>query len=207
MTPTERTCRERTIVAALRRIMRAVDLHSRRLVEEHGLTGPQLATLAELQPGPLSPAEIAARVHLSRATVTGILERLRKRGLVTRTPSDVDRRRVSIALTELGDRVLARAPSLLQERFRHALARLQDWEQHQILATLERIASMMDATGLDAAPHLVARAEDLAATPPTEINVSEPAQRSPRSATPRPFRTSDHERPPQRGARDGIDRG
>ena len=36
---------ENQIVAAIRRIMRAVDLHSRRLAEEHGLTGPQLATL------------------------------------------------------------------------------------------------------------------------------------------------------------------
>ncbi|MCA8977752.1 MAG: hypothetical protein KDC98_23710, partial [Planctomycetes bacterium] len=35
---------EDLIVAAVRRLMRAIDLHSRRLVADFGLTGPQLAT-------------------------------------------------------------------------------------------------------------------------------------------------------------------
>jgi len=47
--------------------------------------------------------------------------------------------------------VLDEAPSLLQEQFRDELARLEDWERHWMLAALERIASMMDAEGIDAA--------------------------------------------------------
>lgn len=187
--PHRRDRREQDIVAALRRIIRAVDLHSRRLVEEHGLTAPQLATLSAIAAAaPVSPAEIADRVHLSRPTVTGILERLRKRGLVDRTPSTVDRRRVSISLTELGRSVLSRAPSLLQERFRHALAGIEDWEQLSILATLERIASMMDATGLDASPHLVTRPEEFDGSgPPAETDAPTRAPtRAPSHATPRP---------------------
>jgi hypothetical protein len=54
-------------------------------------------------------------------------------------------------VTEEGLRVLDEAPSLLQDRFRAELARLEDWERHGMLSALERIASMMDAEGIDAA--------------------------------------------------------
>lgn len=148
-------------MAALRRIMRAVDLHSRQLFEEHGLTGPQLATLRAIaEAGRLSPAAIAERVHLSRPTVTGIASRLFERGLVGRTSSPEDRRSVELSLTDRGRSVLERAPSLLQERFRRRLGTLQEWEHLQLLSTLQRIASMMDATERDPAPPGAAPASD-----------------------------------------------
>ena len=147
---------ENQIVAAIRRIMRAVDLHSRRLAEEHGLTGPQLATLqAAASLGESSTGVLARAVHLSGPTVTGILDRLTKRGLVDRTRNGQDRRSVTIRLTSDGEEVLAAAPSLLQDRFRQELVSLEEWEQTTILATLQRIAAMMDAESLDASPLLV----------------------------------------------------
>ncbi len=147
---------ENQIVAAIRRIMRAVDLHSRRLAEEHGLTGPQLATLqAAANLGESSTGTLARAVHLSGPTVTGILDRLTKRGLVDRTRNGQDRRSVTVRLTSDGESVLAAAPSLLQDRFRQELTRLEEWEQTTILATLQRMAAMMDAESLDASPLLV----------------------------------------------------
>ncbi len=147
---------ENQIVAAIRRIMRAVDLHSRRLAEEHGLTGPQLATLqAAANLGESSTGVLARAVHLSGPTVTGILDRLTKRGLVNRTRNGQDRRSVTVRLTPTGEEVLASAPSLLQDRFRHELVSLEEWEQTAILATLQHIAAMMDAESLDASPLLV----------------------------------------------------
>ncbi len=144
------------IVAAIRRIMRAVDLHSRRLAEEHGLTGPQLATLqAAASLGESSTGILARAVHLSGPTVTGILDRLAKRGLVDRARDGQDRRSVTVTLTHSGQEVLAVAPSLLQDRFRRELVRLEEWEQTMILAMLQRIAAMMDAESLDASPVLV----------------------------------------------------
>ncbi|MCK4661187.1 MAG: winged helix-turn-helix transcriptional regulator [Phycisphaerae bacterium] len=147
---------ENQIVAAIRRIMRAIDLHSRRLAEEHGLTGPQLATLqAAAYLGEASTGALARAVHLSGPTVTGILDRMAKRGLVERTRNGQDRRSVTVTLTRSGREVLAVAPSLLQDRFRHELAKVEDWEQTMILAMLQRIAAMMDAESLDASPVLV----------------------------------------------------
>lgn len=143
---------EDQIVASIRRIIRAIDLQSRRLLDQHKLTGPQLATLREAEKlGEISISTLARAVHLSQPTVSGILNRLERRGLVVRKRSAGDRRSVVIGVTGEGLRVLDEAPSLLQDRFRAELARLEDWERHWMLSALERIASMMDAEGIDAA--------------------------------------------------------
>lgn len=146
---------EDLIVASIRRILRAVDLHSRHLMEEHGITAPQLATLAEasrLDGGTISA--LARAVHLSQPTVSGVLARLEARGLVLRKRSDRDRRSVSVWVTEKGEELLRASPSLLQDQFRAELTVLEDWERHWLLSALERIAAMMDAEAIKAAPVL-----------------------------------------------------
>lgn len=96
-----------------------------------------------------------ADVSLSHATVTDILDRLEKRGLVQRNRSRCDKRRVIVEITDLGLELLQRAPPLLQERFVAEFTKLQDWEQAQILSTLQRVAALMEAEGIDASPILV----------------------------------------------------
>lgn len=147
---------EDEIVASIRRIMRAVDLHSRRLLEEHGLTGPQLATLHETaRLGPVAPGALARALHLSQATVSGILDRLEKRGMIERSRNDRDRRSFIVTVTAAGESALQATPSLLQDRFRSELTRLDEWERTMILAMLQRIATMMDAETISASPVLV----------------------------------------------------
>jgi len=143
------------ILIALRKIIRAIDLHSKRLSQDHGVTGPQLVLLKELETGGELPAgELAKRVCLSQATVTNVLTRLEKRGLVSRARSTEDRRRVLVNLTDAGGGVLRAAPPLLQERFVRQLAELEDWEKTSLLASLQRVASMMAVSEMDAAPML-----------------------------------------------------
>ena len=143
------------VLVALRRIIRAVDLHSRRLIQKTGLSGPQLVLMQILcHAGTESASELAQRANLSQATVTTILDRLEERGLVERKRSTDDKRRVRVALTEKGKSELEHAPKLLQDNFVHAFAELPDWEQHLIIASLQRVAQMMDASELDASPYL-----------------------------------------------------
>lgn len=143
------------IVASIRRIVRAIDVHSRRLVEEHGLTIPQLYTLQETaRLGGAATGTLARAVHLSQPTVSGILDRLERQGLIRRERSAHDRRTVVVRITPEGEQALRSAPSLLQTRFRERLARLEAWERHWMLAALQRIAAMMDAGEIDAAPVL-----------------------------------------------------
>jgi len=150
------------ILAALRRIIRAIDLYSRQLMDEHGLTGPQFATLQEVvRVGSPLPSELARALQVSQPTMTGILDRLEKRGFVRRVRHGDDRRSVQIHITDVGRQMLVDAPPLLQDRFCSELTRLQDWEQNMLLANLQRIAAMMQADELDAAPHLVSGADEL----------------------------------------------
>ena len=143
------------VVVALRRIIRAIDLRSRHLVTRYGLTGPQLVVLRELESHDgISVGQLTRSIHLSQATVTGILDRLAKRELVRRRRSDRDRRRVHVWLTEAGKQLLVDAPSLLQEEFTEQFGKLEDWEQSQILSALQRVVSMMEAKHIDATPIL-----------------------------------------------------
>lgn len=139
------------VVVALRQIIRAIDLRSRHLVTKYGLTGPQLSLLKELsKQQDCSVSQLTRAIHLSQATVTGILDRLEKRGLIARHRSEQDKRCVQVVMTDLGEKILADAPPLLQEEFTRQFSKLEDWEQAQILSSLQRIGSMMEAKHLDA---------------------------------------------------------
>ncbi len=144
------------VLTAIRRITRAIDLHSHRLVRHHGLTGPQSLLLQRLEPrGEASIGELAGLLSLSQPTVSGIVDRLEKRGLVRRERSRFDRRRVMVQITGAGRASAAESPPLLQERFLRAFDRLEQWEQSLILSSLQRVVAMMEAERLDASPYLV----------------------------------------------------
>lgn len=149
------------VLVALRRIIRAIDLRSRSLVTRYGLTGPQLTVLKQLASREgISIGELTRGVHLSQATVTGILDRLAKRDLVRRERSTEDRRRVQVWLTEAGRTLLADAPPLLQEEFTEQFENLEDWEQTQILSAIQRVVAMMEARHIEAAPILTTGSAD-----------------------------------------------
>lgn len=143
------------VMASLRRIIRAIDLHSRALVQRFGLTGPQLVVLKELlDSSPQTVSRLAAAVSLSQATVTGILDRLERKQMVTRARDSRDKRRVMVSPTATAEEALVGAPPLLQEHFTRAFEQLPDWEQTQILSSLQKIVALMEADDVEAGPIL-----------------------------------------------------
>lgn len=98
--------------------------------------------------------QLADEVSLSQATVTNILDRLEKRGLVRRERSTIDKRRVHVHLTDSGIETLKGAPTALQEHFARQFNDLEEWEKTMIVASLQRVAFMMDAEHIDASPVL-----------------------------------------------------
>lgn len=149
------------VLVALRRIIRAVDLQSRTLKRRCGLTGPQALVLRALcgHDG-ISVSDLARRARLSQATVTDILGRLEREGLVARRRSAQDRRRLMIFITALGRKRLDDAMPLLQEAFVQRFEQLESWEQTQLTASLQRVAEMMDAEALEPVPMLAAEQLD-----------------------------------------------
>ncbi len=144
---------EESILLSVRRIMRAIDMHSSYLARQYGLTSPQLICLKKLSgEKQLTPGGLAKEVHLSHATVTGIINRLEKKGLVQRERSTADGRSYLIRLTESGFSMIKSSPSMLQDQFMHELSKLADWEKTMILSSLQRVTSILNVESIDAAP-------------------------------------------------------
>lgn len=143
------------VLVALRRVIRATDLHSKHLAKTTGLTSPQILLLQTIRDrGEVAIGELANEISLSQATVTTILDRLEKRELVYRVRSKEDKRKVHAYLTDQATEILKEAPIPLQEHFTRQFDDLQEWEQTMIISALQRVAQMMDAQHLDASPVL-----------------------------------------------------
>jgi DNA-binding MarR family transcriptional regulator len=144
------------IIVALRRISQAVETYSRFLLQEYGLTAPQIAALRAIERhGALAPGQLADQLHVSAQTVAGIVSRLEQRELIARERDERDRRAFRLTIRPEGGRLAATAPSLLSDHFRRELGKLQDWERTQLLASLQRIASLMNAAEVPVEPFLV----------------------------------------------------
>jgi DNA-binding MarR family transcriptional regulator len=144
------------VLVSLRRIIRATDLQSKRMVKSCGLTIPQVMVLRAIDTlGDVTVKRISDDISLSQATVTTILNRLEDRKLVARVRAQTDKRIVNARLTDEGRSVLNASPPLLHEKFIERFEALQDWEKSQILSAMQHVATMMDAESLDAAPLLV----------------------------------------------------
>ena len=101
-----------------------------------------------------SPSNIAKEVQLSQATVTNLVDRMERNGLILRKKSNEDKRVVEVHLTETGKKMIDLAPEPLQAGFLREYRKLERWEQHQLIGSMQRIAVLMDAEDIDASPIL-----------------------------------------------------
>ena len=134
------------LILSLRQVNRVIDLHSKQLYKQFGLTGPQLLVIkkiAELN-GPIAKM-VAQAVSLSPATVTTIIDRLEISKLVQRKRSDYDKRRVELFVTDEGASLLLQEPQALPTSFTRQYQKLESWEQNQLISTVQRIVLMMEA--------------------------------------------------------------
>jgi DNA-binding MarR family transcriptional regulator len=118
---------------------------SRRLTKEvaarYGLTGPQLTVVKMLEAlGDLSLSRLSEKIRAQNSTVTGIVDRMEREGLVTRARSAVDRRVVHIRLTAKGARLAREVPVEPMEIVRQVLLGLTDAEAQELLRILTKLA-------------------------------------------------------------------
>jgi len=112
------------------------------MAARYGLTGPQLTVVKMLESlGDMSLSELSERIHAQNSTVTGIVDRMQREGLVDRSRSTRDRRIVIIRLTDTG-RALARdVPLQPAEILRAALGSLSSSESRELLRILGKLAA------------------------------------------------------------------
>jgi DNA-binding MarR family transcriptional regulator len=127
----------RSIVQALRESSR----HSEQTV---GLTASQLFVLQKLvETDAASVNELARRTYTHQSSVSTVVVRLVRRGLVARDADPNDRRRVVLSLTSAGRKALTSAPHAPQRAFVAAIGRLSPNARRVIGRALGEIAQAM----------------------------------------------------------------
>jgi long-chain acyl-CoA synthetase len=109
------------------------------------LTTAQYRTLTQLGEGAEASSSLAAKLAVSRPTVTAVVEGLVERGLVDRRHSDEDRRRVSVNLTESGRQMLARADEVVSAKLADVLAAVSPRQAAQAVNGIVQWGSALDA--------------------------------------------------------------
>ena len=107
------------------------------------LTPPQFAVLTALaRSGPLDQVRLAGFVALDRTTVSVVVRKLERRGLVKRQISETDRRSKLIRVTGSGRHLLADVYPRVEQAQQRMLAPLSEAERRALIAILQKMAHL-----------------------------------------------------------------
>jgi DNA-binding MarR family transcriptional regulator len=129
---------------ALRPALLRLGRELRREARNAGVSTEQVATLVAIKYSPhVTAGELAAAERVSPAAMSKLVSRLERDGLVERTPSERDRRRVGLKLTAEGHRVLRRVRSRRTAWLATRLQELEPNEQAAIAAAVDPLARLL----------------------------------------------------------------
>jgi DNA-binding MarR family transcriptional regulator len=156
------------ILIKIRKIVRSIDIESKKIQKDYGVSIPQVLCLNFLHESPnyqSTQGEIRKFLNLNPSTVSGIINRLEKKGYLARLPKLGDKRVVNIALTSAGDKLLSTIPSLLHEQLAEKLQKLNNKELEMVESGLETLVKILDIEQVEASPMLALEIE-----PEDEVN-------------------------------------
>lgn len=137
--------RDLDLLRAVRRIMHAFEVQSRRLSADSSITLPQLLCLmAVVAEEGMTSRKIAQEISASASNLVGVLDRLESKHLVDRVRDPLDRRQVHIVPTAAGRRLIAHAPSPFGERFDSAFGELSETRQRRLVEAMRAMADLME---------------------------------------------------------------
>ena len=120
---------------------------SKRMEATLGITGPQRLVLRIVTAHPgLSAGELARIVHLHPRTITGILQRLTKKGLLRRERDRQDSRRIRLHSQATATEFVAASPGTVESALTRALARIP---MHRVRHAREVLAGIAEALADD----------------------------------------------------------
>jgi MarR family transcriptional regulator, lower aerobic nicotinate degradation pathway regulator len=138
----------RATMDALRCLIQELRVSARAVEQHHGISGAQLFVLQQLVAGEaLSVGALAERTFTHQSSVSVVVSRLAKRGLVSRRNGADDARRTDVRLTARGRALLGRAPEVAQARLIAGLQRLRPSER---CAVARGLAALVQQMGLRA---------------------------------------------------------
>lgn len=114
-------------------------------LEEINMTSSQYNTLQVLSVKPeWRMTDLSARLHVSAGSLTTMMNRLIELGLVERTRSTVDRRVVTVKLTEEGSRILKLGRDHMRQTLAAMLATLPPADREQLRASIDTMNDIMN---------------------------------------------------------------
>jgi DNA-binding MarR family transcriptional regulator len=113
------------------------------------LTSAQYRMLFQLADGAEASTMLAHKLEVSAPSVTAVVDGLVNRGLIVRTPSDLDRRKVSLDLTDEGRRVLIAADESVNDRLMAIAGRLDEERAAKLMEDLPLWEAALDARRID----------------------------------------------------------
>lgn len=123
------------------------------VAREHGLTGPQVTVLKLLEGvGDLSLSELSDRIQARNSTITGIVDRMQRDGLVVRRRSERDRRVIEIVLTPHGQALARAIPVQPMQMFASALRALPTEDREALRRILRAMSDHVRTLTEDAEP-------------------------------------------------------
>ncbi|MBW2172586.1 MAG: MarR family transcriptional regulator [Deltaproteobacteria bacterium] len=138
------------IIFQIRRLTQAKELYTKELNKKYQVSASQLNSLIALyEQGSLPPSQIARHIMVKSSTVTGIIDRLEQKGLVTRSRTSPDRRVITVELTESGRTLAENAPPPIQQKVVEGLERLPQSEMEKIVLGLNMLTQMLDVQDLE----------------------------------------------------------
>ena len=117
-----------------------------RVLENHGtseLSLPQYRVLGLLSAGDERATQLAARLAVTKPTLTALIDGLVERGFVVRETTDGDRRAVRLSITDAGRDAAAAAGADLREVLDDIVGRCPDPDR--VLAVLDELRLALDA--------------------------------------------------------------
>jgi len=134
------------IMYFVRRLIQAEESYTKELEKKYQISVPQLCCLIALsENGPMPPSHIAKWIMVNSSTVTGIIDRLEQKGLVSRSRNSSDRRVITISLTTGGQMLADKSPFPIQQKIVDGLKRISSHEREEIIGALRKLAFMLDS--------------------------------------------------------------
>jgi DNA-binding MarR family transcriptional regulator len=132
------------IADRLRPTLLRVGRELRREARELGVSPEQVSLLVAIKYAPgIGVRELAARERVSPPAMSNHVDRLERDGLVARTPSADDRRRVGLTLTDAGQRLLRNVRSRRTAWLASRLGELSEYELRAIEAAIEPLSRLL----------------------------------------------------------------
>ncbi len=140
------------ILTQIRQIVRSVNLESKRIEKEYGISIPQLLCLNFLigkEDFRATHKEIKDFLNLNASTVTGIISRLEKKGFVARLPRQKDKRIVLISLTVSGVELLEKTPEPLHKQLSEKLKQLSPEQLQKLQNSFDTILDFLNIDAVE----------------------------------------------------------